>query len=75
MSSEYPYQNLANAIVLTAAEDYRDALKILKRNPYDRDAAAECNSIKWFFRSGWFAVLTDLDPEALITELNREILG
>ena len=27
-----PYENLANAIVITAAKDYRDALRSLTRN-------------------------------------------
>jgi DNA/RNA-binding domain of Phe-tRNA-synthetase-like protein len=28
-----PYENLANAIVLQAVKDYRDALKRLKKKP------------------------------------------
>ena len=70
-----PYQNLANAIVLTAVKDYRTALRRLKRKPNNKDAAAERDSIEEFFRSDWFAVLTELDPEYLITELNKEIFG
>ena len=70
-----PYQNLANAIVLCAVRDYRQAFRRLKRKPRNKDAAAERDSIEEFFRSNWFAVLTELDPEYLITELNKEIFG
>ena len=41
MHSNDPYQDLANAIVLQAARDYRTALKILKRNPRNESAAFE----------------------------------
>ena len=75
MRSEDPYQNLANAIVLSAVKDYRDALKKLKKKPNNKLAADERDSIEEFFRSDWFAVLTELDPEYLITELNKEIFG
>jgi len=67
------YQNLANAIILQAVDDYRKALRTLSLYPYDRDACSEEQSIKRFFRSGWFKVLTNLDPEALIERLNKEV--
>ena len=28
---------------------------------------------EWFFRSGWFEVLTDLDGEVLIQRMNEEV--
>ena len=67
------YENLANAIVLQATEDYRKALRTLSLYPHDRKANGEKQSITRFFRSGWFKVLTDLDPEALIERLNKEV--
>lgn len=33
-----PYENLANAIVLQAVKDYRDALKRLKKKPGNQAA-------------------------------------
>ena len=50
-----PYENLANAIVLQAVKDYRLT-----------DDEAELAEIERFFRSDWFGVLTDVDPEYLI---------
>ena len=56
-----PYENLANAIVLQAVKDYRL-----------HDDGQELASIERFFRSGWFGVLTRIDPEMLIAKLRKE---
>jgi hypothetical protein len=52
---------LANAIVLQAVDDYR-----LSEDPRD------LKMLEQFFKSPWFAALTSLDPEYLITELRKE---
>jgi len=67
------YENLANAIILQAVVDYRKALRTLSLYPYNREARGKEQSIRRFFRSGWFKVLTNLDPEALIERLNKEV--
>lgn len=56
-----PYQELANAIVLQAVKDYRL-----------HDNEQELVRIERFFRSDWFSVLTNVDPEILITKLRKE---
>ena len=56
-----PYEELANAIVLQAVKDYRLT-----------DDEAELVEIERFFRSDWFGVLTDVDPEYLIRRLRKE---
>ncbi len=56
-----PYQELANAIVLRAVEDYRLT-----------DDEQELEEIERFFRSDWFSVLTKLDPDLLIQRLLKE---
>ena len=56
-----PYQELANAIVLQAVKDYRL-----------HDNEQELARIELFFRSDWFSVLTNVDPEILITKLRKE---
>lgn len=56
-----PYEELANAIVLQAVKDYRL-----------HDDEKELASIERFFRSGWFGVLTSIDPEMLIAKLRKE---
>ena len=56
-----PYENLANAIILQAAKDYRLT-----------DDEQQLQEIERFFRSGWFGVLPKVDPEILIKELRKE---
>ena len=67
------YTSLANAIVLQAVEDYRKAMRTLAKHPSDRNAETERNSILEFFRSEYFGILTDIDPEVLIKRLNKEV--
>ena len=55
------WKELANAIVLQAVVDYR-----MSEDPRD------LKMLEQFFRSPWFAALTSLDPEYLITELRKE---
>ncbi|MBS3887642.1 MAG: hypothetical protein KGZ56_11365 [Dethiobacter sp.] len=56
-----PYQELANAIVMQAVKDYRL-----------HDNEQELARIERFFRSDWFSVLTNVNPEILITKLRKE---
>ncbi len=70
-----PYESLANAIILRAVEDYRKTLRVLSEHPYHRDALREKRSILRFFRSDWFHVLTNLDPEILIKRLDKEVVA
>ena len=56
-----PYENLANAIILQAVKDYR--------LQDDEQGLAE---IERFFRSGWFGVMSKVDPEYLIRQLRKE---
>lgn len=65
-------QELANAIILQAVEDYRVELHKLALDPHDRQAQHARRSIERFFRSGWFESLTNLNPEALIAKLEQE---
>lgn len=56
-----PYEELANAIILQAVKDYRLT-----------DDERELQEIERFFRSGWFGVLSKVDPEFFIKELRKE---
>lgn len=66
-------ENLANAIVVQAAEDYRRALKALKRCDRDREAIAMKEECERFFQSGWFSVLTSVNGEWLMRKLREEV--
>ena len=73
MSDITNYENLANAIILQAAKDYRMALKSLKANPRNRTAQADKTEIERFFRSQWYSALTSVDGEMLIRSLQKEV--
>lgn len=64
---ENPYQNLANAIVCVAADDYRTALK--------KGDTSLTLSLQRFFRSAWCGMLTSIDTELLMEALNKEHQG
>jgi hypothetical protein len=67
-----PYENLANAIVAQAARDYLTALRRLKKNPENRTAMDEAMRLENFFHSGWYGVLTSIDPDYLIRKLREK---
>ena len=56
-----PFEELAQAIILQAVKDYRL-----------HDDETERDSIEQFFRSRWFGILTNIDPEMLISKLRKE---
>jgi hypothetical protein len=68
-----PYENLANAIVAQAARDYLTALKKLKKNPGNKAAMDEAMRLERFFHSGWYGVLTSVDPDYLIRRLREKV--
>ena len=57
------YENLANAIIVQAVKDYRSA----GRNRYIK---AEVIS---FIRSGWFGILSDVNPVVLEQKLKSMV--
>lgn len=67
-----PWQSLANAIVISAAKDYRAALRRLRRRPNSKTALSEIEDLERFFRSDWYRMLTNVDGELLIQKLKEE---
>ena len=67
------YQALANAIVMSAAKDYKAALKRKKKNPNNRSVQAQICSLERFFRSSYCQILSDLNPEYLIQRMRKEV--
>ena len=68
-----PYKELANAIVLQAVKDYRDAVERLRYTPDDKSAKHDKLSIERFFRSDWFCILSNLNGELLLKKLKEEV--
>nr|DAJ97233.1 MAG TPA: hypothetical protein [Caudoviricetes sp.] len=67
------YMELANAIIVQAIVDYRNALVRLKVSPRDKKAEKQRIECESFFCSEWYRILTRLDCEILIQKLNREV--
>ena len=68
-----PYKELANAIIVQAVKDYRDAVERLRYTPDDKSALHDKRSIERFFHSEWFSILTDLNGELLLKKLKEEV--
>lgn len=66
------YENLANAIILSAVKDYRRALRLLSKNSNSRSTMAAVNEMERFFRSDWYETLTSVDGGMLIRKLREE---
>lgn len=69
-----PYEKLANAIIIQAAKDYRLALRRFRNYPNKAAAKNSKRKIEQFFRSDWYGMLTNIDPDVLIRRLNEEVL-
>ena len=65
-------QDLANAIVVRAAKDYRKALERLDETPDSVGAENEIKRLEKFFRSDYYKLLTSVDGELLINKLKQE---
>jgi len=65
-----PWLDLAAAIVKTAADDYVKVLRKLWKRTTDirkkRKLIVEKTELEEFFRSGWFGMLTGIDPDKLM---------
>lgn len=68
------FSNLANAIILQAVKDYRDALKTLKKYPNSIEANKEKFSGERFFHSKWFTNITSIDGNMLLKKLREEAM-
>ena len=66
------YEELANAIIIKTAEDYRKAAKILKNNPRDSEARREIRKCERFFNSKWCCLLSEVDGKMILRKLREE---
>lgn len=65
-------ENIANAIVICAAKDYRRALRRLKKDPENEKALSCKAEVEEFFHSGWFTLLTHADGDYILEQLRLE---
>ena len=69
------WQDLANAVILQAIEDYRRICGKLRFRPGLTGAARAKRELEAFFTSRWFRTLTTLDGQELLSSLRREMNG
>ena len=67
------WEDLANAIILSAIEDYISAYKRLLRHPTSKAVKNEISKLERFFYGDWYAMLTDVDPHYLLNKLQEAI--
>lgn len=67
-----PYRKLANGIVIQAAMDYREARRLLQKNPDDAKMLKQKRSAEQFFRSQWCVFLTPADGRLILKKLEEE---
>ena len=67
-----PWENRANAIILQAVKDYREARKKHKKRPKNEDAKLMIADCEAFFRSDWFAALTNIAAAPLLRKSQEE---
>ena len=66
------YEELANAVVLQAVEDYSKAGKDIVKGKKLATSKAEQRRITRFIKSKWFTMLTEVRPELLLKQLQKE---
>ena len=71
--TENPVQDLLNAVVMQAAEDYREYSARLLKNPKDWAAAKEKEAIRRFFFSPEFGYYTTVEGKMVLNRLDQEI--
>lgn len=61
-----PWENLANAVIARAANDYLASSEKRSREGVKLDEVIQ------FFHSDWFGILTQVDPDYLLEQLDKE---
>jgi len=70
-----PYYDLANAIVAQAAHDYKSVLFYHKKHPDKSEYIQAIEDLESFFHSDWYALLTNLDENCILSRIRKEVLG
>lgn len=70
-----PYEEIANAIVIQACNDYKKAYKqSLRRSGIVGEADEELAELEAFFRSDWYKKLTDVDGDYLMERIRNDVM-
>lgn len=69
-----PYENLANAIIIQAALEYKHTLKKIRRGVtpnYENQYEASLRCLRIFFHSEYFKSLTNIDGNTILEGLDN----
>lgn len=69
VSPQEAIENLCNQIIVQASRDLKDQLEILYKNPNDKGALHEVETLQKFFLGPWYEQLTDVDGQWLFKTL------
>lgn len=64
---------MANAIIVSAVEDYKAVLLRVKRRPDSKGAKEDVKRLEKFFHSEWYELLTDLDSSYLLRKVREMV--
>lgn len=67
-----PWENLAQAVIVQAAKDYRSAAIQHKKHPKRIVHILMMQDCEEFFLSDWFRLMTELDGENLLRRLKEK---
>lgn len=67
------YENLANAIIVQAVNDYVRAIRAFAKNKGGVNAERTKRDVLIFFHSEWFTILTKIDLDVLINKIHKEV--
>lgn len=65
------YEDLAIAIIIRAAEDYRKVLEKLKNDPFNVYLLIKRAEIEQFFQSNWYECLTTVNGTMILRRLKN----
>ena len=80
-----PYENLANAIIIQAAKDYKSVVRQLKKTPVPEPNALKSEKKEYeqlltkkseilrFFNSAWYMTLTNVEPQISNRNIEKEV--
>jgi len=67
------WEDLANAIIISAVKDYANAYRRVLRHPDNESVQQEVKELEQFFFGEWYAKLTDIDPHYLLDRIKKEV--
>ncbi len=68
----YGYRELANAIVIRAAKDYRILLRFYQKHPDNAIAGSRIRELERDVHTSFFQSLTTLDVDRIFAEIRAE---